>query len=376
LQPFFLAMIPSTLLSQFDLLIRMMVIGQLVLIGGLLLREPASRLRHLLLACGLSIAGLVLLTAPIPDDQYGLFRNVLLLLTDAFAFIFWLLICHVFEDDFNPDKWPTPIKGLLGMLALVYVYALGIQAGDSFLHDLIHAVSLGLILHAAFIAYRGFADDLLDTRRRARIMVVLGITLYSTLLLIFEFADERYRNSAVFGLANAAFLLLVVTIAVSRLYRLRYDPGKLTQESEATGLQGKARPASGDNPVNPGDAQLNLQPAEQRLSEALDTFIAQSGYHENGLTISKLARHLNCPEHRLRRLINQTRGYRNFNSMLNDLRVKDARDRLSDTACDDKPILSIALDLGYDSIGPFNRAFKAATDQTPSEFRRAIQNRR
>jgi AraC-like DNA-binding protein len=369
-------MIPSTLLSQFDLLIRMMVIGQLLLIGGLLLREPASRLRHLLLACGLSIAGLVLLTAPIPDEQYGLFRNVLLLLTDVFAFVFWLLICHLFEDDFNPGKWPRPLKGLLGILALVYVYALGIQAGSSILHDFIHAVGLGLILHAGFIAYRGFADDLLDTRRRARIMVVLGITLYSTLLMIFEFADERYRNTAVFGLANATFLLLVTTIAVSRLYRLRYEPGRFTQESGETSVQGKARPTAGDHPPRLSGSQLALQPAEQRLSEALDAFIAQSGYHENGLTISKLARHLNCPEHRLRRLINQTRGYRNFNSMLNDLRVNDARDRLSDTACDDKPILSIALDLGYDSIGPFNRAFKAATDQTPTEFRRTIQNRR
>ncbi|MEZ5490440.1 MAG: helix-turn-helix domain-containing protein [Gammaproteobacteria bacterium] len=369
-------MITSTILSQLDLLIRMMVIGQLLLIGGLLLREPASRLRHLLLACGLSVAGLVLLTAPIPDEQYGLFRNVLLLLTDAFAFVFWLLISHLFDDDFNPGKWPGPIKGLLGILALVYVYALGIQAGGSILHDFIHAVSLGLILHAGFIAFRGFADDLLDTRRRARVVVVLGITLYSTVLMIFEFADPRYRNAAAFGLANATFLLLVTTIAVSRLYRLRYEPGKLTQEGGVTRLQGKVRPAPGDNPSKLSNSLFDLQPADKRLSEALDAFIAESGYHENGLTISKLARHLNCPEHRLRRLINQTRGYRNFNSMLNDLRVNDARDRLQDTAYDDKPILSIALDLGYDSIGPFNRAFKAATDQTPGEFRRVFQNRR
>ncbi len=369
-------MIPSTLLSQLDLLIRMMVIGQLLLIGGLLLRERASRLRHLVLACGLSIAGLVLLTAPIPDEQYGLIRNVLLLLTDAFAFIFWLLIHQLFEDDFNPGKWPGPLKGLLGILALVYFYALGIQAGDSILHDLIHAVGLGLILHAGFIAFRGFADDLLDTRRRARIMVVLGITLYSTVLMIFEFADERYRNTAAFGMANAAFLLLVTTIAVSRLYRLRYEPGKLTQEGGVMRLEDKMRPAFGESPFKPSNSQFELQPADTRLSEALDAFIAKSGYHENGLTISKVARHLNCPEHRLRRVINQTRGYRNFNSMLNDLRVNDARNRLLDTAYADKPILSIALELGYDSIGPFNRAFKAATDQTPGEFRRNIQNRR
>jgi len=34
------------------------------------------------------------------------------------------------------------------------------------------------------------------------------------------------------------------------------------------------------------------------------------------------------------------------------------------------PVLTIAMDAGFQSIGPFNRAFKAATDSTPTEFRR------
>jgi AraC-like DNA-binding protein len=34
------------------------------------------------------------------------------------------------------------------------------------------------------------------------------------------------------------------------------------------------------------------------------------------------------------------------------------------------PILTIALDTGFGSIGPFNRAFKAHTGLTPSEYRR------
>ena len=51
-------------------------------------------------------------------------------------------------------------------------------------------------------------------------------------------------------------------------------------------------------------------------------------------------------------------------------------ERLADPAYDSTPILSIALGLGYDSIGPFNRAFKTKTGQTPSEFRRSVQNQR
>ncbi len=34
------------------------------------------------------------------------------------------------------------------------------------------------------------------------------------------------------------------------------------------------------------------------------------------------------------------------------------------------PVLTIAMDAGFQSLGPFNRAFKADTGLTPSEYRR------
>jgi len=34
------------------------------------------------------------------------------------------------------------------------------------------------------------------------------------------------------------------------------------------------------------------------------------------------------------------------------------------------PVLTIALDAGFQSLAPFNRAFKADTGLTPTEFRR------
>ena len=35
------------------------------------------------------------------------------------------------------------------------------------------------------------------------------------------------------------------------------------------------------------------------------------------------------------------------------------------------PVLSIALGVGYGSIGPFNRAFKARMGMTPTRFRQS-----
>jgi AraC-like DNA-binding protein len=48
----------------------------------------------------------------------------------------------------------------------------------------------------------------------------------------------------------------------------------------------------------------------------------------------------------------------------------EAKAARSDASQTDVPVLTIAMDAGFQSIGPFNRAFKADTGLTPTEFRR------
>jgi AraC-like DNA-binding protein len=55
---------------------------------------------------------------------------------------------------------------------------------------------------------------------------------------------------------------------------------------------------------------------------------------------------------------------------LNFYRIADAKAALADPAQAAVPVLTIALDSGFSSLGPFNRAFKAETGMTPTEFRR------
>jgi AraC-like DNA-binding protein len=97
----------------------------------------------------------------------------------------------------------------------------------------------------------------------------------------------------------------------------------------------------------------------------------ERAYRQEGLTIAGLAQQLGLPEYRLRRLINQALGYRNFNSFVNHYRIAEAKAALGDAQQAEVPVLTIALDAGFSSLGPFNRAFKAETGMTPTEFRRA-----
>jgi len=114
-----------------------------------------------------------------------------------------------------------------------------------------------------------------------------------------------------------------------------------------------------------------LEPDDRPLVAALERLMTvERLYRQEGLTIGKLAQRQGLPEYRLRRLINQGLGYRNFAAFLNGYRLADARAALADPAQASVPILTIALDAGYSSLGPFNRSFKAEIGLTPSDFRR------
>lgn len=73
----------------------------------------------------------------------------------------------------------------------------------------------------------------------------------------------------------------------------------------------------------------------------------------------------------MRKQINQSLGYTNFNAFLNHYRVEAARKRLVETSL---PVLTIALDVGYGSIASFNRAFKEIAGVTPTAYRTQEQN--
>jgi len=105
------------------------------------------------------------------------------------------------------------------------------------------------------------------------------------------------------------------------------------------------------------------------LNAAMDT---DHIYTEPGLTIRTLAEKLRTPEHRLRVLINQGLGYRNFSAFLNSYRIEAVKAAFHDPENSRIPVLTIAMDVGFNSLAPFNRAFRDSEGMTPSAFRQKI----
>jgi AraC-like DNA-binding protein len=133
-----------------------------------------------------------------------------------------------------------------------------------------------------------------------------------------------------------------------------------------TAIFGRAAPAS----TAPMDAP-RLDPADritlEKLAEAMDKGRA---WKDENVNIGSLAEKVGVPEHRLRRLINDNLGHRNFAAFVNTRRIEAAKQTLADPTQARTTVAAIAFELGFGSLGPFNRAFKEATGKTPTQWRR------
>lgn len=272
----------------------------------------------------------------------------------AAGVFFWQFALAMFCD-MNRWHWsrliPLPFVVIPALLAPVGAPE-RIISGSYWGTELINAA---LMVHVMVIILNGSKDDLVECRRRSRTIWVSAVAVSIFSLTIMHTLQLMTVLPQGIHLAQAA-LLLAVSCGVT---------------AYCLSAQGDFFPEDRDV-VRSRDPQIepSVAAADRHLAVELRTLMANGAYTEAGLTVGRLADQLGTPEHRLRQVINQQLGYRNFAAFLNEYRIKAARDALSDPAQSRRQILQIALDLGYGSIAPFNRAFRATTGQTPTQFRR------
>jgi AraC-like DNA-binding protein len=113
----------------------------------------------------------------------------------------------------------------------------------------------------------------------------------------------------------------------------------------------------------------------QLLSTDIDILLVQRKlYLEHDLTLQHLTDKLNSNSNYVSRVINE-RYNRNFSSLINELRVKEARRLLSEPENNHLTIEAIAHKVGFNSIPSFNIAFKKFTGVSPSFFKTSSQLR-
>ena len=361
-----------------DALLRGMLIAWLLAIAWLLRRDRAPSLkRQLWIALALGLCVQALTSSPIAEDRVAVARLAPFIgLSVGNAVLFWLFVRTLVDDAFVVRWGHLAIWGAVVVYAWVdFQFFVGTGAALAPALDRVRRWIAPLFaVLSAVAASRHWRDDLDDRRRRMRGFVVVAGIGYSVLALLARTPIGQGPLASLGSVFDVLFLLVIVGVIVAAVLRLSTSelPAPASAPASASLDPLAVYPAPAEPalpkvvaPPSPPD------PAELRLAEALQrAMVVERAYRTEDLTVAGLAALLAVPEYRLRRLINQRLGHRNFNAYVNGYRLEEARTALADPARRDLPILTIALDAGFQSIGPFNRAFKAATGLTPGEFRR------
>lgn len=285
--------------------------------------------------------------------RLGLASDIVAIAGDATCGWSWLLVRALFQPaTTRRTTWPLAL-----VLTLVASGAFLRLAGDSaatlprMVENLSGLISSALLLLAMIEPLTGLASASSKSERRFRLAFAAG---YAALLAIAVVWVNGAPAGGVAGhgrmaIKSACALLALLGMALAIWYR---HGRPLTQAS-------RLRPRA--QAVEPRD-----------LADRLRRLMSEDAvYTRSSLKVADLARRLGEPDYKVTQCITGPLGFRNFNQMANYFRIEEAKRRLADPTYGHLPILTIAYDCGFGSVGPFNRAFKATMGVTPQQFRRA-----
>ncbi|MEO0698571.1 MAG: helix-turn-helix domain-containing protein [Pseudomonadota bacterium] len=284
----------------------------------------------------------------------GVFDPWIDLVSIGTTFFIWLFARGLFERE-PKRQW---VLGIIAVLLIGWFEANFIRSNVFVGFFILHIASLALLVDLVRVGLLEREDDLIEERRAIRLWLPLLIAAQAASILLFEVAEVLFDFPTRSPIAQAVNSLLIFTLFLfAGLAFLRTDSELLVRTQADT-----AKDKEPD--------KLDLTPSESVLHEKLIAAMENKIYRKPGLTIAALAAELDTPEHRLRALINRRLGYRNFSAFLNRHRIAEAREKLVEKESVDLPVLTIAMDLGYNSLATFNRAFRTETGTTPSDYRR------
>ncbi len=195
---------------------------------------------------------------------------------------------------------------------------------------------LGLAVLAAAQTLATWRADLMAGRRRLRVLVLLGAVAWSVAVFLHKAWPASVAGFSIWSIASPVVTWMLLGLphgAGFRRSKCGEASGALPAAGHISGNIKDAPPAREDKP-------LAADPELLRRLQQLMT--VERAYRREGLTIGSLSAEFGVQEYRLRQLINEGLGYRNFNAFLNHYRLEDASSALADPAQKQVPVLTIA----------------------------------
>ncbi|WP_339736899.1 AraC family transcriptional regulator [uncultured Maricaulis sp.] len=314
------------------------------------LTRPNKRALHIYWAVFCGAISLTMLRYALPISPEWL-SNLMRIASGATCGGFWLVARCLFRPG-NPIK----LHHLLLVAAVMTGIAVDITLpalidpdGLAGLHtgiwQFVTLVSSTVMVLSFWEGIQGWPDRSHRNEIQLRYLYLAIIGLCVTACTVYPEPDAAAAAAArLLEACSALAVLAVASVAVA--FRLRY-------------------------PLLPATAEKPAATAEEHaLAARLERLMRdETPYLEPELKVADLARSLQTPDYKVTRAITAGLQQPNFNRYVNALRVEHAKALLRDPREASRSILLIALDSGFASLGPFNRAFKADTGMTPRAWR-------
>lgn len=199
-------------------------------------------------------------------------------------------------------------------------------------------------------------EQLLNARIKWQVAVIVTFVVLLIVLLIF-FLSIRSKNRK---LREAYKLLIRKEELISG-----YEENKIS-ETIATGGKEAA-------PTDKDVAGLGISPQQYKdLTVKINALLKDPKFlFSPDCSLSTLSRKVGSNNKYVSLTINSF-FKKNFKSLVNELRVREAARRLTDSSQKDAKIADMAQELGYQSSTVFINAFKAILGMTPGAYKRAV----
>lgn len=341
-----------SLVGLYEVMMRAAAAGAIILIIVSFSRRMNSGQLLCVLPFFFGCFSYVLVSSPYLDSTtLGWAHEPLVLLARMNAVFFWWFLQSFFLDKFN---WQA--KDWVPAVILFWLIMLGYWDASTIVSDAngIAQFTLrsGLFLSAFYLLIKSWPEDLVDARRRFRVIVSLSLSLVGLAVLIAELVVGDQPSALVTSIHAGVICIMAFVFAGWIMIEPELIMTEPSQNQELTKQD-----------------RRSAQTKETAEVTALKNLMDDGYYTQESLSIEQMAKELGLPTYRLRKLINGDLGFRNFSAFLNAYRIPAAQALLTAPDKQNSQISQIAFEVGFGSIPSFNRAFKEMTGVSPTRYR-------
>lgn len=283
--------------------------------------------------------------------------------------LFYLYVLAACYSNFKMTKKHI-LHGLLFLLFLVIFNITAFSDQSLLFFKIVGELQFFTYIIAIFIVLRKYKTVYLENYSNANYAIykwLFQITVFSCIAHSFVILRWYLHNSLYQQYTiniNIIISICVLLITVFFVLKALYQPELFT------GINMNLKPIKLSLEKNVTKTNKKSTSENSHLKKLTSIMEQEKPYLDFELTLQKLAIQTDIPEKELSLLINHHLN-KHFFDFINEYRINDAQKLLKDPTKKQLTVLEILYEVGFNSKSSFYTAFKKATNQTPTAYRKS-----